>query len=300
MQSSEFHNIHLRRIWWALDSPSFLKLPDSVVYFKNATHRREVFQVLKELDLDGPAIDRHFDALGAMPMGRYFEQLLIYALQVDPYYEVMEHNVQIVENKITRGELDLILFDATQKEYLHWEVALKYYLQVGLSGDHDNFLGPSKRDFLGRKMKKLRQNQLPLSRHPQIRDRYGAIKSQVFLKGQLFYPHGGSPVLPDMAEPQAPVFHFMELAQLKALEGQYDHRFKVLKKPYWLGINYFQGEHALRDFPSVCEELKVELSRIDRPQMLGLFKKLNGGFVETERIFICPQGWPLNRNDAID
>jgi len=298
VQIPHFYNTHINRIWWALNSDSFLSLNDSVIYFQDAEHKEEVLNLLKLADQNQELVNAHFDTLGQMPMGRYFEQLLIFILERDQRYDLLAHNVQIIEDKITRGELDLILYDRKNKEHLHWEVALKFYLQVGETGDHHNFLGPSKRDFLGRKMKKLRQNQMPLSRHPQIREKYGSLKSGLFLKGQLFYPFKKDIVQPHQANTAASSFEYLSIKDFKNQAWPEEATFKILKKPDWIGPKDLSPESELFNAKEVLEQLHQEMERIDRPQLVALFKKQDARYLEQERYFVTSENWPLPIQEA--
>ncbi|MCR9152621.1 MAG: DUF1853 family protein [Bacteroidetes bacterium] len=291
-------NVHLRRIWWALDSPSFLSIPETAGYFHNEEHRQAIWQSLLDLDQNEAEVNSYFDSLGHMPMGRYFEQLLFFILQRDEGYDILAFNEQIVESKITLGELDLVLYNHNTKQKEHWELALKYYLQVANSGAHDNFLGPSKRDYLGRKMTKLFDRQMPLSQHPQIKQQYGPLQSKLFLKGQLFYPTSKAIVAPLQANPQMPAYEYIDLKRLSQLERSEAKHFKILKKPDWIGVNLLRSSESLLDYSELEDSLILEIQRIDRPQLLALFKEVDQGYLEYKRLFVCPDAWPLSQTTS--
>ncbi|WP_421750982.1 DUF1853 family protein [Croceimicrobium sp.] len=295
MAPEALQNVHLRRIWWALSTPSFLDLPDSAHYFHDDQHRALIAELLAKQDQEGAKVNAHFEAQVPQVMGRYFEQLILYVLELDPHYEVLAANVQIIEAKITRGELDLILYDKQKDQKRHWEVALKYYLQVGEDGNHHNFLGPSRRDFLGRKMEKLRKLQLPLSDHPQIKAAYGDLKSELFLKGELYYPWAKNPILPDQAQAEATPYYFLSLNQLKELYSESQGRFCILKKPDWIGSYFTKNSSECLSFSELEEELETEFQRIYRPQLIAKMMENPNSLKEEKRYFIIPEGWPNSK-----
>ncbi|QNR25641.1 DUF1853 family protein [Croceimicrobium hydrocarbonivorans] len=288
-------NVHLRRIWWALSTPSFLDLPDSAHYFHDDQHRALIAELLIKEDQESAKVNAHFEAQVPQVMGRYFEQLLLYVLELDPHYEVLAANVQIIEDKITRGELDLILYDKKKEQKRHWEVALKYYLQVGEDGNHHNFLGPSRRDFLGRKMEKLRKLQLPLSHHSQIRAEFGDLKSELFLKGELYYPWAKEKLWPNQARADAPSFYFLSIHQLKELHSVSTAKFCILKKPDWIGPYFTESPSECFSLTKLVEELEAEFQRIYRPQLIAKMSDSKSSFKEEERYFIIPDGWPYSK-----
>ena len=292
MLENRLRNIHLRRIWWAVDSPSFLELPESVNYLQDEAHRSEVFLLLSEADQNPQEVEDYFQPYKHLAMGRYFEQLLIFLLKRDPRYEILDFNLQLIEEKVTKGELDLILFDYKHQVKRHWEIALKYYLQVSDTGHHDNFLGPSRRDYLGRKMKKLYENQLPLGQDSQIMQKHGILQSGLFLKGELFYPFQKPPVRPGKAQDQSPIHYYMDMERFKALPCKDDLLFALLKKPHWIGSFHEHDGLDLLDKASICQLLEEEILRIDRPQLVALCEKTPDGYSEQQRLFICPPNWP--------
>ena len=292
MLENRLRNIHLRRIWWAVDSPSFLDLPQSVDYFQDAAHRSEVMAILLEEEGQTEAVDHYFEAFKVLAMGRYFEQLLIFILERDKRYELLDSNLQVIEEKVTKGELDLILFDYKHQVKRHWEIALKFYLQVGDNGHHDNFLGPSTHDYLARKMKKLYQSQLPLGQHPQIAQKHGPLVSGVFLKGQLFYPSHRKVVLPDKAQKKSPAYSYMDLSQFEAWQQEGENRFALLKKPHWISPYLEEDGIQLLNKFDILKVLAEEIERIDRPQLLAICRKTDEAYAEMQRIFVCPLRWP--------
>ncbi len=284
-------NVHLRRIQWALETPSFLDLDITAEYYYHPGHKEKVHAILQELDQDPESLNHYFESLGYMPLGRYFEQLLFFILDRDPYYEVLWANQQIVnELGITEGEIDLVI-QKVGGEIEHWEIALKYYLQVQASTDHNFYLGPSRKDFLAKKMAKLYEHQLKLGKHTQVVSKFGSIPSKLFLKGELYYPKSSSLYRPQSYQEQAKVYHHIKFEDLAEMQER-SHYFKILFKPDWLGPYQTEDPSILRNFREVKIELKEEFSHLYRPQLLALIRIESEQYVEFERYFILPKDWP--------
>ncbi|MFM1875793.1 MAG: hypothetical protein RL266_1530, partial [Bacteroidota bacterium] len=160
---NSLQNIHLRRIHWAIFSPSLLSYPFSAAYVRDDAHAEAILDVLKQLDEIPDEVDAYFDSLAKLPMGKYFEQLLFYIFEKDERFEVLAKNHQVKQGNETIGEIDLILKDVVNGTYEHWEIALKFYLQSHASDQHDAFIGPNGVDDLAKKMKKLTERQIPLT-----------------------------------------------------------------------------------------------------------------------------------------
>lgn len=283
----ELTNTHLQRIWWGLSEEGLLKLANRISYFHNTDHQREVMDLLQTLDKEAEAVDQHFANLGRQTMGHYFEQLLFYILEKDPRYSVLTRNHQIIEDGITKGELDLIVESARGRE--HWEIALKFYLQTEDSADHACFLGPSRKDFLARKMEKLHQHQIPLGQHPQVRAEFGPLRSGIFLKGQLFYRHPCSPLVQNaLGEKRLYHFPLTQLAKILDPNGHY----QILKKPAWIGPYHSESSEDVYTGQGLLLAIAQEFERIDRPQLIVRLSEGPRGLVEKDRFFACPDQWP--------
>ena len=129
-------------------------------------------------------------------LGKWVEQFVSFQLQQDTRIKILEENLQIKDNKITIGELDLLL---TQDDLpMHLEIIYKFYLYDS-SKHHTNslynWIGPNKNDTLVYKLKKLKEKQLPLLYHSKTKtvlkdypfDIY-SIEQKVCFKAQLFLP----------------------------------------------------------------------------------------------------------------
>lgn len=178
--------------------------PEPATYVRDEDHAAAVHQLLHLWDTDADAVDAHFDNLGALPLGKYAEQLLFYALERDPRYEVMLTNYQVKEGNTTLGEVDVILRDTHTNGIEHWEVAVKYYVQHWPVTDPISMIGPNAKDTLHDKLQRLMQHQLPLGQHLDVLNLLGvgAVRSKVFMKGRFFYHRNNRICPPQTAHPE--------------------------------------------------------------------------------------------------
>ena len=229
-------NHHLQRMHWAIFSPSLLDYPYTVNYIRDEQHREEILQLLERLDARPSEVDPYFEALGRIPMGRYFEHLIYFILERDDRYEILLKNHQVMEEKKTIGELDVVVRDTKTGKIDHWEIALKFYLQRLDNADHVSMVGPNLNDNLQLKMDKLTQHQLPLSKNPSFAPFFDSqhIDSKLFIKGQFFYHLNLSNKPPLHANPQHEKGWWCTLDELKPLLKP-ELKWTTVDKPQWIG-----------------------------------------------------------------
>jgi hypothetical protein len=287
-------NRHLQRLWWALNSPTLLAQPLVTHYFIDAEHRRQMREVLHALDADGESINSHFQKLGPMPMGRYFEQLFFFAIQHDSQYELLEENRQIFEGKITRGELDLVLRNHRSGGIEHCEIALKFYLQIKNNAQPQHMLGPSTRDNLGKKLEKLLGAQIPLSQIDEIQKDYPGIEPKLMVKGIFFYPWQQSWTLSagvSAGHLQGAWLSLDALASVNDSSGKWLLR----KKPDWIGGLQFMDDKNLLDISEIKTLCQEAFSEEKGPQFISRFRLMDGIWQEESYFFVCPNQWPENQ-----
>jgi hypothetical protein len=125
-----------------------------------------------------------------LPLGKYTEQLLRFYFEEHPRFKLHAFNHQLIDEGITVGEIDYLVEEIESKQFLHLELAIKYYLKVEKGGE-TVFLGPSTKDWFERKVEKLKRHQLQLlqTHHKLLPQELSNhfYKSKVLIKGSLFY-----------------------------------------------------------------------------------------------------------------
>ena len=143
---------------------------------------------LHDFDIPWPAPDdwHHFR------LGIQFEQLWQAAISKMSGYHLLASNLPVRGQQRTLGEFDIIVNCNGRIE--HWELAVKFYL-----GRHDlkqpsNWFGPNPEDRLDRKLNRLLDHQLPLSKSPEAETVLSRMnikpitQTACLVKGRLFYP----------------------------------------------------------------------------------------------------------------
>ena len=99
--------------------------------------------------------------LEKLRLGKYAEELLYFYFKNSPKYSLLGHNIQLIDDKLTVGEIDYLLQENSTGNLIHLELAIKYFLKINIDGE-DQWIGPSTKDNLSRKRNKLINHQLRL------------------------------------------------------------------------------------------------------------------------------------------
>ena len=85
--------------------------------------------------------------------------------------ELVACNEQIIEEKLTLGEIDFLLKNRMTGTISHVELVYKFYLYDESLGDcmEEKWIGPNRRDSLVKKLNRMKWRQFPLLFHPATR-----------------------------------------------------------------------------------------------------------------------------------
>lgn len=128
-------------------------------------------------------------------LGKIVERFVSHELNQYESINILRENLQIIENKITLGEIDCLL--KLKEQFIHLEIVYKFYLYDpdNSSEEIDRWIGPNRKDSLLQKLTKLKEKQLPILFHKQtklhlekLQIKLAEIKQKTYFKAQLFVP----------------------------------------------------------------------------------------------------------------
>ena len=172
-------------------------------------------------------------------LGKWVEKFVSFQLKRQDDIRILEENIQIKNNNITIGELDLLLLK--EKQPIHLEIIYKFYLYEA-SKDENNTLnhwvGPNQNDALIYKLQKLKEKQLPLLYHPKTKsvlqehslDSH-SFKQHVCFKAQLFLPYANQNIEIAPLNSNSVVGMYLNFENIDVLK---DFQFYIPKKLEWL------------------------------------------------------------------
>ncbi|MFV8781396.1 DUF1853 family protein [Microbulbifer sp. SA54] len=151
-------------------------------------------------------LQRALEASASRRLGIYFENLWAFAFEHHPDYRLLARNLPLRDGTRTLGELDFLVEHLPDATYEHWEVAVKFYLQVG-----DDWIGPGLKDRLDIKLERMLNHQLPVLHtstghraldslaEQQMQRRPTSVRQWTLMPGRLFRPLPDSGALPESA-----------------------------------------------------------------------------------------------------
>jgi hypothetical protein len=152
----------VRDLAWLLLAPYLLSESAFGELLANRPVDDDLLGWLRALDADPAALHLSLTSLRSSRVGHYAERLVHFALSHSPHFRLVAANLPLRVQKQTVGECDFLLED-TEGRRLHWELAVKCYLNVGAEDSLAGFVGPALGDRLDIKLRRMLEHQLPLS-----------------------------------------------------------------------------------------------------------------------------------------
>jgi hypothetical protein len=272
----------VRDLLWVVNSPHLLQLQDSYSVLS---------QPLRECEIEPEHLHRWLGDSSPLRLGYYFEQLVYYWLAYVRGCSVVARSHQVVVEKRTLGEIDLI-FEDDDGQLTHWEIAVKFYLHCHqVDSSAHVYLGPNSNDTLEKKRQRLLDHQLPLSlvHFPPVK------KRQAFVKGRIFYhwkdsnPNKGSNIL----SAEHLKSRWLRRDELLSFVAEQSRRYCVLRKPFWLAD--LLADECLQDSLSgeqIVSLIENHFRDHQNPVLISVLQDGLGSSPEVERLFVVPNGWP--------
>jgi hypothetical protein len=277
-------------------------------------------QWLLALDQAPTSLQSYLQQTRSPRLGIYFETLWQYFIARDEQLSLIAHNLQIEKNKKTLGEFDLIYQDLLNGDYVHLELAIKFYLncstsmadkQTGFDASLQYWLGPNQIDRLDKKLARLLDHQILLADNSEAKQalkQLGADKLQksIALKGTLFYPNVlSSQRLFDAADntanrtlapdhQQGRWLHYQHFPAISSQAGYW----KKLPRAHWISPAYHSPTDDAKNLlkpQQIVSWLSGYFSRYWQPLMVCAMSEYHNGYREQQRYFITGDNWPAGK-----
>ena len=236
-----------------------------------------------------------------MRLGRYAERLMHYfLLHNGGIFELIAANVPLRSDPAsgshtTLGEFDYLLRDAAGN-YLHWELAVKFYLYhpAPHAAQPADFKGPAGKDTLALKLDKMFGRQLRHAPPPPYEATEQRVwQPQAYARGWKFYPLGDTKTMCDALNTQhlrgwwAGIDSFAQSNQ--APEAVWAN----LPRLHWLSRYACEGGSALMPHADLVAYLRRLWAQGDARiqasgQMVAQMQRVGEGWAEVARGFVMP------------
>ncbi|QDV51833.1 DUF1853 family protein [Gimesia fumaroli] len=273
----------LRDLKWAITSPSLIT---------QASEDEILPEVPDFQAIDVPHLENYLAPYSRFRIGTYFEGLVLYWLEHIRRLKIIARHQQIFEANQTIGEID-ILFEDEAGVVNHWEIAVKFYLyDPGDNATGSHFVGPNVKDTFEKKMRRLFDFQLPLSKthFPEVNRR------QAFVKGMIFYhtDHNSPKQLPEKLSPTHERGSWLHLSELSRLNAQHGELwFLIREKPDWLSASLCsKSDDRLLNFNELQQHMESHFQHKQRPILISALNCQESKCSEVDRVFIASESWP--------
>ncbi len=297
--ASQLTTPQVRHLFWCLFSPDLATIENS--HSVTIKFNTQLTQWFTELDLHPDPLLTYLSQENTRLLGSYFECLWQFFFQFNPQWQLLAHNVQVVKDKQTLGELDIIA--SHQSHVIHMELAVKFYLQHpdydGLQCRH--WLGPQCRDRLDLKLSKLQNKQLPFLAHPatqetlQKRQLPSPTQQCLILKGYLFHQWKMPFKRPADVNTQCLMGQWLHQSDITCLVTGHDN-WLVIEKPQWL--SHFKSHKEIQSSCLTAKDIihftlsHFANSTYKHALMLVKIANSEEGSIEAERFLIVNDEWP--------
>lgn len=250
-----FQKLKHQYLGW-LDTPQLLSFDGSISPF--LISKKEGTKIHDLEDLEVPE---------NLMLGKRVECFFEHFIKHFTSYNLAAKNLQIIEDKITIGELDFIVRDS-KDELVHIELVHKFFLydsDLEVESENEKWLGPNRNDKLSSKIAKLQQRQFPLLENDRTQEYLkelgisDVIASQKHcFKLSLFIPAQYSIETFETEHKQCLIGYWYTFSQLELLNMEND-KFYIPAKIDWLSKPH-DDVHWL-EYTLFVKELEIKNSQ---------------------------------------
>lgn len=223
---------------------------------------------------------------GQLYVGKRMEIFFKAYIENSKNLNLVTHSLQVVnDKKKTLGELDFII--ENQPNFLHIELVYKFYIYDPTY--HRNslhcFMGPKRKDFLYKKIEKLRNHQFPMLFNAFTQKQLKELalptshyEQKLSFMAKVFLPLNKAVNLPSYINPKTVSGFWLKFSELKLL-NKFHHYF-IPKRQDWMTIPS-ESDYTFEDFESIEMQVNVLIKSGIRPMLWEKTKegKFNSYFV---------------------
>ncbi|MEM9022285.1 MAG: DUF1853 family protein [Bacteroidota bacterium] len=230
-------------------------------------------------------------------LGHYFEALLEFWLTSGSSHRLLAKGTQVFRAGRTLGEMDFVGVDAHGHPF-HWEVAVKFYLNIVGSRQWQHWVGTEKWDTLERKLHKLQRHQALLSRQPEtahLWPEWGIAppRSAIWLKGYFFQRLGQKAIRPYASNPAHGAGWWGTLEDVEHTMAGKQH-WCLPERLEWLSPVMRRDDGEVLDKPSWKSAVEYAWKQRLAPVLsVVMARQPQGHWQEESRGFVVPPEWPV-------
>lgn len=293
----QLHDPAVRDLAWMIATPTLLDAHHAPYREKIvsdawcASALENCHDWLLQLDQHPAELQQFIAQRATRRLGYYFETLVEYWLAHASGITLIAHNLPVRENLITLGEFDF-LFREQSGETVHWETAIKFYLQAENTGSQHDFIGPGGYDRLDLKTARIFGHQLQLAQSPACNVAIDA--NMAFVKGMLFYHPASLPAAPPPGVSAAHLRGWWIRHQQDEIPRSSPHsRWLVLSRLNWLAPALLPAAAEVMEWDALHARVEENFQKRNNALLLAeLMQNDAGEWQEIARGFVVTRIWP--------
>ncbi|MGH1371610.1 MAG: DUF1853 family protein [Cellvibrionaceae bacterium] len=265
---------------------------------------------IRALDNDPSPLEKWLSSGSSQRLGLIFERFWQFWWQQDSDGSQWQFNQQINRDGRTLGELDALQWQPDTCALTHYELAVKFYLQVPASAlsliEPDalsyHWVGPNLFDRLDLKWPQMRDRQLTMlsdaSRCPELPWTADTLITKSLTRGRLFTPRFSYPELSNLPlasdiNPQHDRGQWLHLNDWPRLESAH---WKLLHRQDWFAPVHgsLNNEFAPLTNTQAFKALSRHFEQFRQPAQIVRLEIDDTRYRELERLFIVPPNWPCH------
>lgn len=254
---------------------------------------------LVELERQPEDLERWMAHHHSPRLGHHAEALMEFWLQHAPGIRFIAGRRVISDGGRTIGDLDLLFDDEVRGVRVHWEMAVKFYLQATPDPAWTNWIGPDARDRLDLKLRRIIDQQLPLGRHP-LASIEQPVRSEAFLRGWLFAPAGTTSYGPVGSTPDHGRGWWVRHGEQAVPTASRASRFVVLPRLAWMPpARRAPGTPPPISGSELAQYLDQHFRSLPKAVLIAEVQRDDAGWwAEVARGFVVHRQWPDQTRDA--
>lgn len=218
-------------------------------------------------------------------LGKQVEKIVSALIKSSSNYQIVKENIQIIDGKITIGELDFIVKHIDSNSIFHLELVYKFYLYDPKHSliELEKWIGPNRKDSFIEKYTKLKNKQFPLLFRHETKQylsdmTVNDMSQQLCFMASLFVPHHLFGQQFELVNQNSIIGYWLTMNDFK-VNGTEDSMFYLPTKHEW-GIDPRHNDNW-KSISTILTEIQEAHSREFSP--LCWIKKQNGSY---EQCFI--------------
>jgi hypothetical protein len=263
-------------------------------------------------------------------LGSHAERLIEFWLTSQPGIDVRAARLTVHSDERVLGDLDIVFSDERRPGWVHWEIAVKFYLRHEQALGHGSastrnkskvpeisqniakrceisatgwkqWIGPNPRDRLDEKLERIVSHQLPLGASPETRRALRGIGdlpivSEAWVKGWMFHPieETSEATVPGLAPDHLRGWWFRHKEAEVPVKSR-SSRFVIVPRWEWMAPVHRPnaGDQSLLAARQLNERLHSHFARSPAPVLIAEVQlDLHGWWKELGRGFVVHPDWP--------